>query len=127
MAEYKKLITDLDELIKKAPDVDMDLEFGAFLKKYENELTKCNHYVEGLVPRLVFIIDFIRFQTNMMLGGDLKSSLQSLLIWAEAMNHKDVPDNLSNKKRIANMAHILEKKARSIRCSYEEQIKKWAQ
>lgn len=128
MAEdYKKIVKELDKLIKRAPDLDMDLEFGFFLKNYENELRKCDQYVEGLLPRLIFIMDFIRFQTNTMLGGDLKESLQSLMTWAEDMDHGDVPMNFSNLKRMTKMKDILEEKAHTIRCNNKEQIERWAQ
>jgi len=121
------MMQDLDKLIKATPDVDMDKAFGEFLASHEEALKGCDEYVEGLVPRLVFIADFLRLQTEMILGGDIKSSLKSLLIWAEAMDHGDVPMNFGNRTRMEKMAEILEKKARTLNTSYKDQVKKWAE
>ena len=129
MAEgHKKMMDALDSLIKQAPDIDIDKEFGAFLKNYEKELKEsCDEHIEGLVPRLIFLFDFARFQTNIMLGGELKASLQSLLIWAEKLDHGDVPVNFSNEKRMQKMAEILRKKAETISPTKANYNKRWAQ
>jgi len=129
MAEgHKKMMRELDNLIKRAPDIDIDIEFGAFLKEYEKELKKsCDEHIEGLVPRLIFLFDFARFQVNIMLGGELKASLQSLLIWAEKLDHGDVPVNFSNEKRMNKMAQILRHKAETISPTRANQNKRWAQ
>ncbi|MDX8430675.1 MAG: hypothetical protein SNF33_02550 [Candidatus Algichlamydia australiensis] len=129
MAEsHQHMMRALDNLIKKAPDIDIDKEFGAFLKEYEKELKdSCDEHIEGLVPRLIFLLDFARFQTNIMLGGELKDSLQSLLIWAEKLDHGDVPVNFSNETRMNKMAEILRKKAETISPTRANYNKRWAQ
>lgn len=107
---YKRMIKELDDLIERAPDVDIEQEYNYFCEQHEVVLWDLKQTVPGLLPRMLLVMDLMRFQKNFMLGDDVSQILHRILNAAKHIHKDELIKNFSCEKRMKQMAKILENK-----------------
>jgi hypothetical protein len=106
-----KLIKELDLIISKAPDADIEGEFFNFCETHDAVLYDAHYKFEGILPRILLIVQMIKFQKDFMLGTDVKETLGRILNYSKMMGREDVLHHFSSKERMAQMTKILENKS----------------
>ena len=106
-----KLIKELDLIISKAPDADIEGEFFNFCEIHDAILYDVKYTFDGILPRILLIVQMIKFQKDFMLGIDVKETLGRILNYSKMMGREDVVHHFSSKERMAQMAKILESKS----------------
>ena len=118
---HKKILRELDLILAKAPDADIEREFTAFCEMHEAYLYDEKHKIEDILPRLLLVYEIIKFQKDFMLGLSFKESLSKILNHAKMMGREDLFNNFSSKSRMEQMSKILENKSVDI---FSEQLRK---
>ena len=108
---HKKMIQELDEIISRAPDADIEREFVLFSEQHEMILWDENLKIHGLLPRILLIVEMMRFQKDFSHGADVKESLGKILNHAKMMKKEEVIQHFSSKQRMDQMRKILENKS----------------
>jgi len=106
-----KLIKELDLIISKAPDADIEREFFNFCETHDAFLYDAKLKLEGVLPRILLIVQMIKFQKDFMLGVDVKDTLGKILNYSKMMGREDVVHHFSSKDRMNQMTKILENKS----------------
>lgn len=115
---YKRMVKELDDIINRAPDVDVEYEYRQFCEQHDGILwNKEDVLIPGIRRRMLLIMDLIRFQMFFMLGADVAPILHHLLNCAQRMDCESLVKNFQDKKRMTQMAKILEQKNVSVLCA----------
>lgn len=118
----KRILDELDDLITRAPDIDMENEYQHFRQLHLEALTDQDLHIEGLSGRLLLITDILRFQHLFLKNCDISQALSDILILAKALNREDVIKNFYNKSRMQQMFYILEKKGITEACDHQKKM-----
>lgn len=108
---HKKMVQELDEIISRAPDADIEREFLHFCEQHEMILWDENLKIHGFLPRILLIVEMIRFQKDFTIGADVKDSLGKILNHAKMIKNDAVVQHFSSKQRMDQMRKILENKS----------------
>ena len=122
-AIHKKMLKELDDIISRAPDVDIEHEYIQFCESHEAFLWDLKTMVPGLLPRMLLMIELLRFQKNFVLGGDVSGTLNKILNYASVLKKEEIIKNFSCEKRMAQMARILENKGVEMLCEQAKRRK----
>lgn len=117
----KKMVHELDEIILRAPDVDVEHEYTQFCEAHEASLWDEKMVSPEILQRIMLVNDLIRFQYHFIMGSDVSLILHKILNCAQHMKKDELVKNFSCTKRMAQMAKILEQKNIAVLC---EQAKK---
>lgn len=120
---HKKMLKELDEIISRAPDVDIEHEYIQFCENHEMILWDSKAVVPGLLPRMLLMTELMRFQKNFVLGGDVSEALNKILNYGKTLSKEDLVKNFSCQKRMAQMARILEHKGVEMLCEQAKRRK----
>lgn len=120
---HKKMLKELDDIISRAPDVDVEHEYIQFCENHESFLWDLKTMVPGLLPRMLLMIELLRFQKNFVLGGDVSSTLHKILNYANVLKKEELIKNFSCQKRMTQMAKILENKGVEMLCEQAKRRK----
>lgn len=121
---HKKMLKELDDIISRAPDVDIEHEYIQFCENHEVFLWDLNTTVPGLLPRMLLMTELLRFQKNFVLGGDVSGTLHKILNYANLLKRDDLVKNFSCQHRMTQMAKILENKGVEMLCEQAKRRKK---
>lgn len=117
------MLKELDEIIARAPDVDIEHEYVQFCENHEAFLWDLKIAVPGLLQRMILLTELIRFQKNFVLGGDVSETLHKILNYASLLNKEGLVKNFSCEKRMGQMAKILEHKGVEMLCEQAKRRK----
>jgi hypothetical protein len=120
---HKKMLKELDEIILRAPDVDIEHEYIQFCEHHEMFLWDLKTVVPGLLPRMLLVTEIMRFQKNFVLGGDVSTILHKILNYAKVLKKDELVKNFSCANRMAQMAKILENKGVEMLCEQAKRRK----
>jgi len=120
---HKKMIKELDDIIARAPDVDIEHEYVQFCENHENFLWDLKATVPGLLQRIILLTELIRFQKNFVLGGSVSEVLHKILNYGRQLGKEDLVKNFSCEKRMGQMAKILEHKGVEMLCEQAKRRK----
>lgn len=120
---HKKMLKELDEIIARAPDVDVEHEYVQFCENHEVFLWDLKTAVPGLLQRMMLLTELIRFQKNFVLGGDVSEVLHKILNYARLLNKEGLVKNFSCKDRMGQMVKILEHKGVEMLCEQAKRRK----
>ncbi|MBM3192423.1 MAG: hypothetical protein FJZ63_07235 [Chlamydiae bacterium] len=113
---YKHMLHELDELLARAPDVDMEYEYTQFCEVHEAVLWDSKTHIPGLLPRILLVDEIVRFQKTFIIGGDISAILSKILNHAKNLQQEALVKNFSDEKRMQQMAKILESHGLGIFC-----------
>ncbi|PCI93001.1 hypothetical protein COB11_06085 [Candidatus Aerophobetes bacterium] len=114
---HKKIVKELDDIISRAPDVDVEYEYVQFCEEHEGILWNSDdEMIPGIRRRMLLITDLMRFQMHFMLGADVAPILHHILNCAKHMDCETLVKSFQDEKRMAQMAKILEQKNVSVLC-----------
>lgn len=116
---HKKVVKGLEEIIARAPDVDVEHEYTQFCEQYEGILWDKEIHIPGIRYRMMLVFDLMRFQMLFMMGADVSSVLHNVLNCAKHMGFDNLVKNFSDEKRMQQMAKILEQKNVSVLCEQQ--------
>jgi hypothetical protein len=114
---HKKMLEELDGIISRAPDVDVEYEYTQFCELHEGILWNVTTSITGLLPRILLIAELMRFQKNFILGGEVSIILNKIFNYAKFLEKDDLIKNFSDEKRMQQMAKILERQGVDILCA----------
>ena len=120
---HQLMLTELDEMISRAPDVDIEYEYAQFCETHEAILWDAHTSIAGLLPRILLVAELMRFQKNFVLGGEVSTILNKIFNYAKSLNKEDLIKNFSNEKRMQQMMKILERKGVDILCEHTRRRK----
>jgi hypothetical protein len=120
---HKKMMKELDDIISRAPDVDMEHEYIQFCENHEMFLWDLKTLVPGLLPRMILMMEILRFQKNFILGADVSSTLHKILNYAKVLTKDELVKNFSCEQRMAQMVKILENKGVEMLCEQAKRRK----
>ena len=121
---HKKMLKELDDLIARAPDVDMENEYVQFCETHEVFLWDMKTHIPGLMQRLLLVMEVVRFQKNFVLGGDVSEILHKILNYAKILGKEAIVGNFSSEQRMHQMARILENKGVEMLCEQAKRRKR---
>jgi len=111
---HTKVLSELDGLLKKAPDVDMAEEMKKFVGTHASALTDAGDGMKGLVAKLLLANAIAEFQYGFMVGCDVTSDINFLLRLAASSGHGDLLNQFGDNARMEKMSKILEEKSMRI-------------
>jgi hypothetical protein len=120
---HKKMLEELDEIIARAPDVDIEQEYVQFCELHERILWDLNAVIPGLLPRILLVAELMRFQKQFILGGEIAVVLDKIFHYAQLLKKDNVIKDFSNEKRMQQMAKILERHSINIVCAQNKKRK----
>lgn len=123
---HKKMLKELDDLIARAPDVDIEQEYVQFCETHEASLWDMKMHISGLMQRMMLIMELIRFQKNFVLGGDVSEILHKIFNYAKILGKESIVNNFSSEARMHQMAKILEHKGVEMLCEQAKRRRKQA-
>lgn len=106
----KKILEELDDLISRAPDIDMESEYQHFRQLHSEVLMSPEFHPKGFSERLLLISDILRFQHCFLRNYDISITLNDVLYTAKSFNREDVIKNFFDKERMQQMFYILEQR-----------------
>ena len=119
----KRMVSELEDILSRAPDVDVEHEYNQFCSQYESSLWDKEIQLPGFRQRLMLLCDIMRFQMRFMMGADVSSVLHTILNCAKHMKLDKIVENFSDKKRMEQMAKILEQKNLTVLCEQQKKRK----
>ena len=122
----KQILTELDELISRAPDIDMETEYQHFRQTHTEVLMDASYHPEGLAERLLLVSDILRFQHCFLKNCDISKTLNDVLITAKAFDREDLIKCFFDKDRMQQMFYILEKRGITDECESKKKSSKKA-
>ncbi|MEI8300359.1 MAG: hypothetical protein WCG10_01935 [Chlamydiota bacterium] len=114
---HKQMIKELDEIISRAPDVDVEYEYTQFCELHEGILWDLTTSITGLLPRILLVAELMRFQKNFIFGGEVSEILNKIFNYAKVLKKDELIKNFSEEKRMKQMAKILERQGIDVVCA----------